>query len=137
MSRPFNSRATQVRDLDQWIQFQNEHSFVRLVAALFTGFSLLCAGIESHRPAVAQRTNEFGLRMALGVTRPGVVPLVLASTAREVAGGLAGGILLSLLLGRLLSRWAEASVQNPFLFAAFIPARRASSVDPMAALRHE
>lgn len=99
---------------------------------------------------VAQRTNEFGIRMALGSTPTGVLGLVFASTAREVIGGLVGGILLSLFLEGVLKKWAENSVQNPIVFAAatlllvltsalaaFIPARRASSVDPMVALRYE
>jgi predicted permease len=146
----------QVRDLEQWIQSEDEYSFGRLVAALFTGFAILALALGAIglfsvvSYGVAQRTNEFGIRMALGATPVGVVRLVLASTAREVVGGLACGVLLSFLSGRVLSQWAEASAQTPLLFgaaivllvatstlAAFIPARRASSVDPMVALRYE
>jgi ABC-type antimicrobial peptide transport system permease subunit len=88
--------------------------------------------------------------MALGATRGSVVTLVLASTATHVLGGIVCGVVLSLFSGRVLSKWAEGSVHNPLIFtavtlalivtaalAAFIPARRASSVDPMAALRYE
>src|SRR5208283_5949572 len=100
--------------------------------------------------SVAQRTNEFGIRMALGATPRRVLKLVFASTARDVIGGVLCGVLLSVFLRGILSKWAEGSLQNPFLFAAatillvatsalaaFIPARRASSVDPMIALRYE
>ena len=144
------------RDLEQWIQGLDEYSFGRLVAALFTGFALLALvlaaiglfSVVSY--GVAQRTNEFGIRMALGATPVGVVRLVVASTAREVIGGLLIGALLSLLLNGALKKWAEGSAQSPWLFAAatlllvatsavsaFLPARRASSVDPMVALRYE
>jgi ABC-type lipoprotein release transport system permease subunit len=88
--------------------------------------------------------------MALGAPPANVLKLVFASTARHVTGGVACGILLSLLLGGMLSKWAEGSVQNPLIFAAatvllvmtaalaaFIPARWASLVDPMIALRYE
>src|SRR5207247_6423861 len=124
--------------------------------ALFTGFSLLAlalaaAGLFSVVSySVAQRTNEFGIRMALGATRGSVVKLVFASTAGQVLGGVVCGVALSLLSSRLLSKWADGSIQNPLVFAAvtvvlivtaslaaLIPARRASSVDPMVALRYE
>ena len=88
--------------------------------------------------------------MALGATPWNVLRLVFASTARNVIGGVACGLVLSLLSNKLLSQWAEGSAENPFVFAAvilllvaasasaaFIPARRASSVDPMIALRYE
>ncbi len=88
--------------------------------------------------------------MALGATRGQVLQLVLISTARNVIAGLACGLLLSLLLRGILSKWAEGSEHNPQVFvavmmlllltsalAALIPARRASSVDPMDALRYE
>ncbi len=88
--------------------------------------------------------------MALGATSGGVLGLVFTSTARDVIGGVACGIVLSLCVGNVLSKWAEGSAQNPLLFAAatlfliavsalaaLIPARRASSVDPMIALRYE
>jgi predicted permease len=146
----------QTRDLERWIQDQEEYSFGRLVAALFSGFSLLAlalaaAGLFSVVSyGVAQRTNEFGIRMALGATRGNVVKLVLASTATHVLGGVVCGVFLSLYSGRVLSKWAEGSIQNPLMFAAvtlvlivaaasaaLIPARRASSVDPMTALRYE
>jgi putative ABC transport system permease protein len=99
---------------------------------------------------VAQRTGEFGVRMALGATPANLLWLVLTSTAREVAAGVACGIVVSLLFTRILSQWSESSAQNPLVFAgvtfvllvtsamaALVPARRASAVDPMTALRYE
>jgi putative ABC transport system permease protein len=146
----------QTRDLEQWIQSEDEYAYGRLVAALFTGFSVLALALASIglfsvvSYSVAQRTNEFGIRMALGATPVGVLKLVFASTARDVIGGVLGGVLLSIFLRGILSKWAEGSSQNPLLFAAatlllvatsalaaFFPARRASSVDPMIALRYE
>jgi ABC-type antimicrobial peptide transport system permease subunit len=146
----------QVRDLDQWIQREDEYAYGRLVAALFSGFSILGLALAAIglfsvvSYAVAQRTNEFGIRMALGATRGHVLQLVLRSIVRSVAGGLVCGLVLSLISKDLLSKWAEGSVTNPVAFAAvtlllaltsasaaLLPARRASSVDPMDALRYE
>jgi predicted permease len=146
----------QTRDLQQWIETEDEYAYGRLVAALFTGFSVLALALAAIglfsvvSYSVSQRTNEIGIRMALGATPVNVLKLVFASTAREVTGGILFGVLLSLLSSRILSRWAEASTQSPLVFAAvtllltatsavaaLIPARRASSVDPMIALRYE
>jgi putative ABC transport system permease protein len=146
----------QTRDLEQWIQGEDAYAYGRLVAALFSGFSLVAltlaaAGLFSVVSySVAQRTSEFGLRMALGATRGHVLRIVFRSIARSVAGGLACGVLLSILFSRILYKWAEGSSENPLIFAAvilllaltstlatLIPARRASSIDPMDALRYE
>jgi predicted permease len=144
------------RDLEQWIQTQEEYASGRLVAALFSGFSLLALALAATglfsvvSYGVAQRTNEFGIRLALGATRCQVLRLVFASTARNVLGGVMLGILLSLMLSQILSKLAEGSTQSPLAFigvtlllvlisalAALVPTRRASSIDPMDALRYE
>ena len=143
-------------DLEQWIQREDDYAYGRLVAALFGAISLvalLLAAIGLFSVVsygVAQRTNEFGIRMALGASRGQVLKLVLSTTALHVAAGLAAGLLLSALCSGILSKWAEGSSQNPALIAAVtllliataalaacVPARRASSVDPMEALRYD
>jgi len=86
----------------------------------------------------------------LGATPRSVLGLVFSSTALDVIGGLACGVILSVSFGKFLSKWAQGSAQTPLIFAAatvlllatsalaaFIPARRAASVDPMIALRYE
>jgi predicted permease len=146
----------QTRDLEQWIQTQEEYASGRLVAALFSGFSLLALALAASglfsvvSYGVAQRTNEFGIRMALGATRWQVLQLVFATTARNVMGGVVCGLLLSLILSRVLSKFAAGSAHDPLAFAgvtlllvlisalaALVPTRRASSIDPMEALRYE
>jgi putative ABC transport system permease protein len=146
----------QVRNLEQWIQTEDEYAYGRLVAALFGAFSVLALALAAIglfsvvSYSAVQRTNEFGIRMALGAKRRQVLQLVFASTARNVIGGVICGLLLSLTLSKFLSKWAEGSAHDPVLFAAvtlllvltaalaaLIPARRASSVDPMVALRYE
>jgi predicted permease len=146
----------QTRDLEQWIQHEDEYAYSRLVAGLFSGFSLLGLALAATglfsvvSYAVAQRTNEFGIRMALGATRGQVLSLVFQSAGRNVIGGMACGVALSLALNGVLSKWAEGSSQSALMLAgvvvllivtsviaAFIPARRAASVDPMDALRYE
>ncbi len=125
------------------------------MAALFSGFSLLALALAASglfsvvSYGVAQRTNEFGIRMALGATGGQVLRLVFASTARNVFAGLACGLLLSLLFSGILAKWAVGSSHDPLAFAAvtlllilisglaaLIPTRRASSIDPMDALRN-
>jgi ABC-type antimicrobial peptide transport system permease subunit len=99
---------------------------------------------------VAQRTNEFGIRMALGALRWDVIALVLRSTAVPVGSGVAAGIALTLVLRKALAHWASASpidvsavtiavgvLAAVAVIASGLPARRAARIEPMEALRYE
>ena len=143
-----------VRNLDQWITTQPEWAQQRLVASLFGAFAILAlvlaaVGLYSVVSyTVAQRTNEIGIRMSLGARQNHILKLVFASTASSVASGLVAGTLLSLVLNKLFQQWAEGSSRDPLILVAvvavltlsaaaacIIPARRASSIDPMVAVR--
>jgi predicted permease len=126
-------------------------------SALIAGFALLalvlaCIGIYgSMTYAVTQRRQEFGVRMALGAQRGEVMRMVLGSGLRLAAIGIAIGLAGALASSRLLeSLLFEVSAMNPeilsgaaagvaatALLAAFLPARRAASIDPMRTLRAE
>ena len=106
-------------------------------------------GLTSY--SVARRTNEIGIRMALGADRGNVLGLVLRSALFQVGLGLAIGIPAALGGGYLLaSQLYQVKSYDPLILgaaavilagsailAASIPARRASRVDPIVALRHE
>jgi predicted permease len=101
--------------------------------------------------AVARRTREIGIRMALGAQRPNVLRMVLGQGMKLVAFGVAIGLGASLALTRLMTSFLyDVKPTDPLTYAAvalllilialaanFAPARRAVSVDPTVALRHE
>jgi predicted permease len=143
------------RSLDSQVagNFDQERLIARL-ATLFGVLALILAsvglyGITSY--TVARRTSEIGLRMALGANRSNVVKLVLRGALLQIAIGLAIGIPIALLGGRYLgSQLYGVHIYDPFsmvfavlglslsaALAGFIPARRASSLEPMEALRIE
>jgi predicted permease len=118
-----------------------------IVAMLLAAIGLF--GVISY--LVAERTREFGVRMALGADRTSIYWQVLKRAARLAAGGCGIGLLLSVFASRLLQAslyqvsrfdWPTL-VFVPFLvvsvalFAAYWPARRATKVDPVVALRYE
>jgi len=118
-----------------------------VVAMLLAAIGLF--GVISY--LVAERTREFGVRMALGADRTSIYWQVLTRAALLAAGGCGIGLLLSLFASRVLQAslyqvsrfdWPTL-VFVPFLllsvalFAAYWPARRATKVDPMVALRYE
>ena len=128
--------------------------FSMILLALFAGLALVLScigiyGVVSY--LVSQRTREIGIRAALGAQRADVIRMVLWQGAKMTAIGVAAGLLVSLLLTRLLaSLLFGVSATDPFtllgvavllagisLFAAYIPARRASHLDPIIALRYE
>jgi ABC-type antimicrobial peptide transport system permease subunit len=95
---------------------------------------------------VAHRTTEIGVRIALGATSRGVVAQIVRESLRVIAAGAALGWLLVFMIYTHLVRGAidyPSFVGVPLLLlmvaatASWIPARRATSVDPMVALRHE
>jgi predicted permease len=120
----------------------------------FAGFALLLAAVGVYGViayAVTQRTHEIGVRVALGAGRTDVLTLILRETALVGGCGLAIGLIAATPLPRLLQSqfWDTPSNQFPslaavalviatvVLLASYIPARRATQVDPMVALRYE
>jgi predicted permease len=146
-----------VRDLDHWITTQQEYAQGQLISWLFGAFAalaLLLAGVGLYSVVsytVVQRTNEFGIRMALGAMRSDVLRIVLQSCATSVGVGASLGILGSLAAGHALSHVVQsghASNLPPLfvgvlvlalaaLIAGIIPARRATRIEPLEALRYE
>jgi len=149
-------QVMQVRDLNAWITRLDEYGQQRLVAMLFGMFSVLALALAAVglysvvSYGVATRTNEFGIRMALGARASDVLRLVFSSTALNVGTGVVAGVLFSVVFDKLAAKWVAESSRDPVLlgsatlllvvaagFACFVPARRAASVDPMEALRCE
>ena len=145
-----------VKDLEHWIMDEPEWARGRLVAWLFGAFAALAVvlaavglySVVSY--SVVQRTNEFGIRMALGAPRGHVLRIVFGSTALSVGAGIVAGLVLSMALSKVMAHWAQESSRDPLLLAAStltlalvaalacaIPARRAAGVDPMTAIRYE
>lgn len=148
--------ARNVRDLDRWITTQPEWEQSHLVTTLFAGFAILALALAAIglysviSYAVAQRTGEFGIRMALGAARKDVLLMVFRSAVMSVGGGVVAGLGLTIALNRVLTRLIQGSALDALVLAAvvlllvataslscFVPARRASSIDPVVALRYE
>ena len=124
------------------------------LCSLFAGLALTLAcvglyGVVSY--GVAQRTNEIGIRMALGAERRDVLKMVLRQGLAPTLAGLAVGLVVAVGVSRLLSGFLyEVRPTDPVTFvcisllltvvallATYLPARRATKVDPMVALRYE
>ena len=102
-------------------------------------------------PAIAQRTREIGIRMALGARRRDVLGMVVVRGALLTVAGLAAGIVIALAVTRLLATLlfgvaptdletftcVSAALLAARLAASYLPARRATRVDPLVALRYE
>ncbi len=122
------------------------------LSTLFGGLAIVLSSIGLYGViayAVARRTVEIGVRMAVGATRGNVILMVLRSAFAQVTMGLALGLALSLVAGRMLHAslyevgeidLAALGIATTILLlsalsASFIPAQRAASVEPVTALR--
>ncbi|MDO8676995.1 MAG: ABC transporter permease [Acidobacteriota bacterium] len=148
---PLAGMTTQTEQLEG--RFAQERLFA-MAYSLFGGLALLLAciglfGVMSY--SVSRRTNEIGIRMALGAQRGGVIGMVLRESMIMVAIGVVLGLAGAIAAGRLIASvlygltatdvWSMAAavaLMTAVSFAAgYLPARRASRVDPMTALRYE
>jgi predicted permease len=129
----------------------------RLIASLSTLFGLLALSLAAvglyglMAYAVARRTNEFGIRMALGAPQQSILRLVMRDVAIVLAVGATAGVCISLAAVSVLQKMlfglaphdtftfvaAIAVLSTVAFFAGYLPARRAMRVDPMIALRYE
>src|SRR5438067_13097083 len=150
-----NLTITSVRTMQQQVDLSfDEERAVASLAGLFGIVALVLAAVGLYGMTaytVAQRTNEIGIRMALGADKKRVVELVLRGAFKRVMVGLIVGLPLAIGAGRLISAqlygvsfWdplaltvAASSLAICAFFAAIIPAGRAASISPMKALRSE
>jgi len=146
-----------LKTIEQHVNGNLELWMVRAAAALFGVFGALALGLSViglygvKAYSVARRTREIGIRMALGAQRAAVQRMILREGAELLAGGLALGLLLALATGKIISSMLyEVSAVDPLAFAGaaillalagllatWLPARRATRISPMAALRTE
>jgi predicted permease len=150
-----NLTMNSIRTMQQQIEFSfDQERSVAGLASLFGVVALILAAIGLYGVTaytVAQRTNEIGIRMALGADRTNVVQLVLQGAFKRVLIGLILGLPLAIGAGRLISSqlYGVSTLDPPALsvavaalaicsfIAAIIPANRAASISPMNALRIE
>jgi len=138
-------------ELGVWL---GDRRFLLLLVGVFAAAALLLAAVGIYGVvafSVARRTQEIGIRMALGAARGDVLRLVVGEGARLAAIGVGAGILASLAVTRLASSLLfGVSATDPVTFAAvasllaaaalgasYLPARRAVRLDPSIALRRE
>lgn len=143
-------------DLETRLTYEPEWQQEHLAAWIFGAFAWLAlalAAIGLHSVVsytVAQRTNEFGIRLAMGARRGDLLRIVFRSVLGTMSAGILAGIALSLGLSEIIAKWAQGNSRDPVILlagtillglvsglACAIPARRASKVDPMIALRCE
>jgi putative ABC transport system permease protein len=133
---------------------QSRPRFLTLLLTLFSGIALIIAtvgiyGVISY--SVARRSKEFGLRMALGARPTNILGLVLKQGVLLTGIGVVVGLIAALILTRLMASLlfgvtstdaitylgVSALLAAVAIFATYIPARRATQVDPIKALRYE
>jgi predicted permease len=135
----------------------SEQRFPMMLLGAFAGLALLLASVGIYGMisySVAQRVREIGIRMALGADKARVLRLFVGQELKLVLSGIAIGTIGALMLTRTLKSFSHllygVGSQDPLTFAAvsivliavaalagYIPARRATKVDPMVALRYE
>ena len=146
--------AAEFRPIQNLVDHANSsRQFFMMLVASFAGLGLLLAAIGIYGVisySVTQRTQEIGIRMALGASRSNVVGRVLYKTLRLAVIGITAGAIASLLVSRAIAALLfNTAPGDPItlaamvlligavaLFAGYIPARRASRVNPMVALRN-
>ena len=146
----FNARSME----DVIAESLSGRRFTRLLLGVFAGLALMLAavgiyGVVSY--AVSQRTHEIGVRMALGADRSDVLTSVLGGVLKMALAGIGTGVIAAMAATRVLNSllfgvgaadpltFGAASVvlMSVALLASYLPARRATRVDPMIALRYE
>jgi ABC-type antimicrobial peptide transport system permease subunit len=148
---PVSDIRTQTADIDK--EINQEITFARLCS----GFAILatliaCVGLYGAVSySVVRRTGEIGIRMALGAQRGGVVRMVMREVLTLVAAGLVVGMAAALATSKFVASFLYGLTPNDplamtlgvitlliaALLAAYVPARQASRIDPLVALRHD
>ena len=150
-----NLTVTDLRSFgDQVAGNFNQDRLIARLSSLFGMLALVLASVGLYGVMsyfAARRTGEIGIRMALGASRSSVVTMILRSAMWQILGGLIVGVPAAVLAGYLMaSQLYEVRFYDPWALAAailvlnvcatvaaFIPARRAASIEPMQALRTE
>jgi putative ABC transport system permease protein len=147
--------VSDVRTMDQWVtRTLSQARFSSTLLTTFAALALLLAaigiyGVMSY--AVSQRTAEIGIRLALGAESRDILGMIIGNAARLAGAGLAIGVVLALALSRTLSSLLyETAGTDPATFAvvigvlagvalvaSYLPARRASRIPPVEALRYQ